>query len=158
MFLYAAILFDSSRVEDIDPFIGMVTEEPIRGAAVGPTAGCIIAHQFYALKYGDRFWYENTEGLQAFTDRQLREIRLSSYARLLCDNLANTETVQPYAFMMPQSSPRPRYDSFVEFSRSEKYPMEDGRLPGLSNQRVSCSDYQAIPRLNLNEWRDMIYT
>lgn len=51
-----------------------------------------------------------------------------------------------------------RYDSFVEFSRSEKYPMEDGRLPGLSNQRVSCSDYQAIPRLNLNEWRDMIYT
>lgn len=76
MFLFAAILFDSSRVEDIDPFIGMVTEEPIRGAAVGPTAGCIIAHQFYALKYGDRFWYENTEGLQAFTDSKCKKFSI----------------------------------------------------------------------------------
>lgn len=55
-----------SRVQDIDPFIGMVTEEPIPGAAVGRTAGCIIARQFYAFKYGDRFWYENNVGDQKF--------------------------------------------------------------------------------------------
>jgi len=43
----------------IDLYVGMQLEKHMDGATVGPTAGCIIAEQFVALKSGDRFWFEN---------------------------------------------------------------------------------------------------
>ena len=49
-------MYDS--VEDIDLFIGGVSEARIRGAFVGPTFQCIIAHQFLNLKRGDRYFYD----------------------------------------------------------------------------------------------------
>lgn len=145
------------RVGDIDAFIGMITEEPLSGAALGPTAACVVAEQFYRLKYGDRFWYENTRGPQSFTSAQLSAIREMSYARLMCENLASVETIQPYAFMLPDSGrgrgPR-RYNSFVEFSRNEKYPSRDGSLPNFSNHRVPCANPEFIPKLDLEPWRE----
>ena len=54
-------------MDDIDLYSGALNEEPVEGGSVGPTYACLIAKQFRALKYGDRFWYERTtsEGFTA---------------------------------------------------------------------------------------------
>lgn len=54
-------------VRDIDLYTGGLSEIPIAGGLLGPTLTCLIADQFYRLKYGDRFWYETYEKPQAFT-------------------------------------------------------------------------------------------
>ena len=49
------------------------------GGQVGPTAGCIIAEQFTAIRKGDRFWHEN-KGV--FKDDQLAEIKRTGLAKV----------------------------------------------------------------------------
>ena len=70
--------------DDIDLYAGLLMEEHMSGAQVGPTAGCIIAEQFIALKKGDKFWLEN-KGL--FSDNQLAEVKSISLAKLMCNTL-----------------------------------------------------------------------
>jgi hypothetical protein len=46
-------------VDQIDPFEGMLAEDHLDGADVGPTIKAILAKQFTALRDGDRFFYLN---------------------------------------------------------------------------------------------------
>ena len=56
-----------SDVNDVDLFAGALAETPLKGAVVGPTIGCILAHQFSSLRKSDRFWYENDVPPSSFT-------------------------------------------------------------------------------------------
>ncbi|EFX63496.1 hypothetical protein DAPPUDRAFT_268331 [Daphnia pulex] len=79
-----AKLYDT--VDDIDLFIGAMSERLAPGALVGPTLQCIISDQFLKLKRGDRFFYDLAGQPSSFTKDQLTEIRRASFARLVCDN------------------------------------------------------------------------
>lgn len=114
-------VYDSPQ--DIDLFIGMMSETPSRGALVGPTTLCILGDQFARLKKGDKFFYELGNQPGSFSSQQLEEIRKSSLTRILCDN-SDVSELQPLAFQTPSSS----------------------------NPLISCSGNQAIQNLNLVPW------
>lgn len=50
-------------VDKVDPWIGMMAEDHIEGASVGPTAHKILSDQFTRLRDGDRFFYKNDPDL-----------------------------------------------------------------------------------------------
>lgn len=83
------------NVNDIDLYIGGLSEIPRNGALLGPTFSCLIARQFSDLKLADRFFYENTN---LFTINQLREIKKVTQARIICDN-TNVQEIQPNVFL-----------------------------------------------------------
>ncbi|XP_022242090.1 chorion peroxidase-like [Limulus polyphemus] len=111
-------------VDDIDLYIAGLAEKPVIGGLVGPTFACIIAQQFQNFKIGDRFWYENGGFESSFTSEQLQELRKTSFARILCDNLDEIVTIQ-------------------------LRPMEQWNIRW--NPRVLCSSSN-LPNLNLDKW------
>jgi hypothetical protein len=58
-------------VDKIDPFEGMLAEDHLRGADVGPTLDAILVDQFRRLRDGDRFFYLN----EHFTAEELNILR-----------------------------------------------------------------------------------
>jgi peroxidase len=85
-------------VDDIELFPAGVSERPLSDAVVGPTFGCVIAEQFFRLKVGDRFWFENGNQIYSFRAEQLQQIRKVTMARIICDNTA-LRSIQPWAFL-----------------------------------------------------------
>ncbi|KAA0203447.1 hypothetical protein HAZT_HAZT005700, partial [Hyalella azteca] len=81
-------------VDDIDLYTGGLAELPVPDGLVGPTFACILADQFLRLKKADRFWYETDQLPQAFTPSELEEVRKSSLAALLCQNVEGLGAVQ----------------------------------------------------------------
>ena len=115
-------------VEDIDPFVGILSENILEGSALGRTATCLFLAQFNHTRRGDRFWYENNEPLTGFPIEQLDEIRKCSLARVICDNSDGVFTIQPKAFMR--------------------------RIDHSPNDDVSCSD---LPYVDLNVFKESKY-
>nr|CAA62752.1 peroxinectin [Pacifastacus leniusculus] len=112
------------NVDDIDLFVGGITENSVRGGLLGWTFLCIVGDQFARLKKGDRYFYDLGGQAGSFTEPQLQQIRASSWARIICDT-ANVPAVQPLAFRQTNS----RF-----------------------NQPVPCNN-PAIPRPNWAPWK-----
>lgn len=58
-----------NSIDDVDLFIGGVSERIVDGALLGPTFLCLIGDQFARLRRGDRLFYE--EATAKFTQREL---------------------------------------------------------------------------------------
>ncbi|KAI6232119.1 hypothetical protein M3Y95_00453300 [Aphelenchoides besseyi] len=115
-------------VDDCDLFTVGLAEQPERGALLGPTFTCIIKEQFVRVKRGDRFWYTNDDlGTSGFTSEQLQEIRKTTFASLVCDNVKNIGLVQPRAFELPDDA---------------------------TNCPVLCNS-STIPQIEFNAWADV---
>lgn len=106
---------------DIDLWVGGISEMNVHRGVMGPTFACIIAKQFVKIRDGDRFWYEKRG---VFTPSQLRQIKKSSLARVICDNSDDITQIQKDVF-------------------------RDSNAAG--NAIVDCS---TIPRINLRKWKD----
>lgn len=111
------------NVEDIDLFTGIMSEFPLNGALVGPTAACLLAIQFRVLRNTDRYWYENDLPPAGFSKEQLFEIRKATMSRILCDNVPSIEKAPILSFL--------NQDDFL-------------------NAPVPCSD---IDKVNLDVWK-----
>jgi Animal haem peroxidase. len=88
-------------VDDVDLYTAGLAEFPLPDAMLGPTLVCLLGDQFSRLKRGDRFFYEEGGQPSTFTQDQLREIRKTSLARVICDNADNIQVMQPLAFLKP---------------------------------------------------------
>lgn len=57
-----------SSVNEIDPWVGMLCEDPESGSSVGQTISVVVTDQFKRLRDGDRFWFENDPDLVGLKD------------------------------------------------------------------------------------------
>ena len=115
-------------VEDIDLFAGILSENPLEGSELGLTATCLFNAQFFAVRHGDRHWYERDDPCTGFKIEQLTEIRKATLARVICDNSDGVFTIQPNVFLR--------------------------RINNSGNDDVSCSD---LPFVDLNVFRESKY-
>ena len=80
------------NVNNIDPWVGLLAEDHVKGGSVGPTLRAIIVDQFTRLRAADRFWYT-----RVFSGQQLRDIQATTLSALIRRNTDLT-TIQPNAF------------------------------------------------------------
>ncbi|XP_067679881.1 peroxidasin-like [Haliotis asinina] len=73
-------------INDVDLFVGGISEKSVKRGLLGPTFGFILGKQFESIRLGDRFWYERADKDRIFTPVQLAQIRRTSLARVICDN------------------------------------------------------------------------
>jgi len=98
------------HVDDIDLWTGGISEFALPGGVLGPVFSCLVAEQFASVRKGDRFWYENKDWPSEFNVQQLAQIRLSSLARLLCDNSDDIQTIQMFPMLSVDPEINPRID------------------------------------------------
>ena len=97
------------KVDDIDLYLGGVSETTVRGGAVGPTFACIIGEQFRRLKYGDRFFYTHApdnQGSKGLGPEARSFILQRSLGDLLCDT-TELEGTQKWVTLQQDSSYNP---------------------------------------------------
>lgn len=92
-----------ASVDDIDLFPGGMSERPLQGGLVGPTFACIIGIQFRQARKCDRFWFETNDPDLRFTEAQLNEIRKTTLAKIICENLDVPGEMQRAAFDLPSN-------------------------------------------------------
>jgi len=85
---------------EIDLWVGILGEEHLEGAQIGPTAACLMALTFKDIRSGDRFWWNNniTSG-GPFTDEQRASLSTSLLSKLICDNADNIPSIKRHAFI-----------------------------------------------------------
>ncbi|XP_032526637.1 peroxidasin [Danaus plexippus] len=86
-------------VHNIDVWVGGILEDQVEGGKIGPLFRCLLIEQFQRLRHGDRLWYENPS---TFSRDQLRQIKNANFARVLCDNGDNIDTISENVFLLPE--------------------------------------------------------
>jgi len=89
-------------VEDIDLYVGGLSETPVQGGLVGPTFACIIGKQFRALMDGDRFFYRHTGGpdILPLTGVMLEQVRKRRLSDVICEN-TDIQNLTENVFILP---------------------------------------------------------
>lgn len=84
------------NVDEIDLYVGGISEFPVNDGILGPTFTCIVANQFRNLKLGDRFWYENLDHPGAFSRGEYFTVLINSKIQTYFQNCAyraNTDSL-----------------------------------------------------------------
>ena len=86
-------------IDNVDLWVGGLSEERLPNSLIGPTFSCIFGLTFANTRNGDRFYYERPG---VFTPAQRKEINKAMLSRVICDNTA-IRRIQPDVFLNNQS-------------------------------------------------------
>jgi hypothetical protein len=88
-------------VNNMDALVGMLAEDHLPDAAVGPLAAAGLNAQFTRLRDGDRFWYENDAD---FTSEEIATLQATRLSDIIRRNTSLTE-LQENVFFVPLAPP-----------------------------------------------------
>jgi peroxidase len=88
-------------VDNIDAWVGMLAEDHVRGASVGPLVQRILADQFSRLRDGDRFWYQ-----RSLAGKELQDVQNTTLADVMRRNTNLTNVQQNVFFFKVEVSGR----------------------------------------------------
>ncbi|XP_072445622.1 eosinophil peroxidase-like isoform X1 [Chiloscyllium punctatum] len=118
--------------ENIEPWLGGVSEPAVNGGKLGPLFSCLAGQQFKNLRDGDRFWWENEK---TFTTSQQQALQRVSLSRIICDNTRIKDLPQD-AFTF-----RPYPEGFVKCAQ---IPQVDLSAWKENMEVTSCSSVPAV--------------
>lgn len=85
-------------INDMDPWVAGLAEDPLLGALVGETFYAILVDQFTRLRDGDRFWYQNGQ----FRAKKLARIEATTLADVIRRNTKINNEIQDNVFMIDE--------------------------------------------------------
>jgi hypothetical protein len=161
--LQANLLALYGSIENIDPWVGMLSEDHIPGSAVGLTVHTILKAQFTHLRDGDRFYYENDPVLTATEKQEIKQTGLSDIIKrnttitLLQDNVFFVQdpmtALEEEIFGRDQASvrvfPNPVTDVYslaFETVRDQKVDMV---LTDMMGRQIETRQIQAVKGANV---------
>ena len=134
--------------DDVDLFTGLMSEERLEGALVGPTLSCLLGLQFKDLRRCDRFWYETEDEDIRFSVDQLAEIRSVSLSGLLCNTALGINSIQRSSFDLPDGDENPILSCGSQARRIDlSYWRDPARAAGgetcrvMTNHRVNVRNF-----------------
>lgn len=71
----------NNDLDNIDPWVGLLTEDPLSGSTVGPTMHSILKLQFERLRNGDFFYYENDPFFSFTAQQTIKNTPLSAIVK-----------------------------------------------------------------------------
>lgn len=81
-------------IDEIDPWIGFMSEDHLPGSLLGESLNRVLGMQFTFLRDGDRYYYENDP---AFTATELAALKATKLSEVILRN-TNIETLQENVF------------------------------------------------------------
>jgi hypothetical protein len=88
--------------ETADLFVGMLAEDHLPGAAMGPLLAHMLADQFKRTRDGDRFWYQNE--FSAEEQEQVESVALADVIRRTVSSYTEMDCVPNVAFRVPRTT------------------------------------------------------
>jgi hypothetical protein len=93
-----ATAYGPNGVNNVDPFEGILFEDHVAGANVGPTTKAILADQFRRLRDGDRFFYLN----ESFTSGEVAIINADNTLAKVIENNTQITNLQSNVFFFTE--------------------------------------------------------
>jgi peroxidase len=115
-------------VDNIDLWVGALSEDHLPGSSVGELTQTIVADQFERLRDGDRFWYQNI-----FSGPSLRMLESTSLSDVIARNTSINNLQQNVFFMFAEVSGQ----VFVDGNGNGR---QDRREQGLGGVKVELLD------------------
>jgi len=97
------------KVDNIDPFVGFLSERKAFGSSVGRTATAAIVEQLRRVRDGDRYWFQNTHAPNHFSLIEMLQIQTTSLADLITRSFPELSCHGNPFFVPTEVSPQCEY-------------------------------------------------
>ncbi len=118
------------NVNNIDAWVGMLAEDHVPGASVGPLVQKVLVDQFTRLRDGDRFWHQ-----RSLAGNDLRDVQNTTLTDVIRRNTVLTNLQQNAFFFKVEVSGR----VYQDLNRDG---LANGSEPGLSGRTVELLDVE----------------